>query len=107
MFFHTLFDGFILPVTSLPLLSTSHAAMSLLSSLCSRYQKPECDSAARSRVSDTEDPFQGRELAGWKYYCIYSLANNEAEIFTNKYEKIKQIHALVTVAMSVKSSAVA
>ncbi|XP_060938162.1 SPARC-related modular calcium-binding protein 1 [Limanda limanda] len=29
-----------------------------------RYQKPECDSAARSRVSDAEDPFQGRELAG-------------------------------------------
>nr|XP_019953751.1 PREDICTED: SPARC-related modular calcium-binding protein 1 isoform X2 [Paralichthys olivaceus] len=29
-----------------------------------RYQKPECDSAARSRVSDTEDPFQGRELTG-------------------------------------------
>ncbi|XP_035023057.1 SPARC-related modular calcium-binding protein 1 isoform X1 [Hippoglossus stenolepis] len=29
-----------------------------------RYQKPECDITARSRVSDTEDPFQGRELAG-------------------------------------------
>ncbi|XP_022621801.1 SPARC-related modular calcium-binding protein 1 isoform X3 [Seriola dumerili] len=29
-----------------------------------RYQKPECDSAARSRVSDTEDPFQGRDLTG-------------------------------------------
>ncbi|XP_039992820.1 SPARC-related modular calcium-binding protein 1 isoform X3 [Xiphias gladius] len=29
-----------------------------------RYQKPECDSTARSRVSDTEDPFQGRDLTG-------------------------------------------
>ncbi|CAL8297236.1 unnamed protein product [Arctogadus glacialis] len=29
-----------------------------------RYQIPECDSNARSRVSDTEDPFQGRELTG-------------------------------------------
>ncbi|KAM4625565.1 SPARC-related modular calcium-binding protein 1 isoform 2-T4 [Polymixia lowei] len=29
-----------------------------------RYQAPECDSAARSRVSDTEDPFQGRDLTG-------------------------------------------
>ncbi|XP_018551050.1 SPARC-related modular calcium-binding protein 1 isoform X5 [Lates calcarifer] len=29
-----------------------------------RYQKPECDSAARSRISDTEDPFQGRDLTG-------------------------------------------
>ncbi|XP_019133514.1 SPARC-related modular calcium-binding protein 1 isoform X2 [Larimichthys crocea] len=29
-----------------------------------RYQTPECDSAARSRVSDTEDPFQGRDLTG-------------------------------------------
>ncbi|XP_035466534.1 SPARC-related modular calcium-binding protein 1 isoform X2 [Scophthalmus maximus] len=29
-----------------------------------RYQKPECDSAARSRGSDAEDPFQGRDLTG-------------------------------------------
>ncbi|XP_029350216.1 SPARC-related modular calcium-binding protein 1 isoform X3 [Echeneis naucrates] len=29
-----------------------------------RYQKPECDSAARSRILDTEDPFQGRDLTG-------------------------------------------
>ncbi|KAM7403588.1 hypothetical protein PAMA_004169 [Pampus argenteus] len=29
-----------------------------------RYQTPECDGAARSRVSDTEDPFQGRDLTG-------------------------------------------
>nr|XP_043902733.1 SPARC-related modular calcium-binding protein 1 isoform X3 [Solea senegalensis] len=29
-----------------------------------RYQKPECDNTARSRVSDTEDPFQGRDLTG-------------------------------------------
>ncbi|XP_061599350.1 SPARC-related modular calcium-binding protein 1 isoform X3 [Cololabis saira] len=29
-----------------------------------RYQKPECDGAARSRLPDIEDPFQGRELAG-------------------------------------------
>ncbi|XP_008291492.1 SPARC-related modular calcium-binding protein 1 isoform X5 [Stegastes partitus] len=29
-----------------------------------RYQTPECDGAARSRISDTEDPFQGRELTG-------------------------------------------
>uniref|UniRef100_A0A8C4Z1D6 SPARC related modular calcium binding 1 n=1 Tax=Gadus morhua TaxID=8049 RepID=A0A8C4Z1D6_GADMO len=29
-----------------------------------RYQAPECDSNARSHVSDTEDPFQGRELTG-------------------------------------------
>ncbi|CAL8283848.1 unnamed protein product [Lota lota] len=29
-----------------------------------RYQTPECDNTARSRMSDTEDPFQGRELTG-------------------------------------------
>lgn len=29
-----------------------------------RYQTPECDGAARSRVSDTDDPFQGRDLTG-------------------------------------------
>ncbi|KAM6961382.1 zinc finger FYVE domain-containing protein 26-like isoform 4-T4 [Aplochiton taeniatus] len=29
-----------------------------------RYQTPECDIAARSQVSDTEDPFLGRELTG-------------------------------------------
>uniref|UniRef100_H3CGF0 SPARC related modular calcium binding 1 n=1 Tax=Tetraodon nigroviridis TaxID=99883 RepID=H3CGF0_TETNG len=29
-----------------------------------RYEAPECDSAARSRSSDVEDPFQGRELPG-------------------------------------------
>lgn len=29
-----------------------------------RYQTPECDNAARSRISDTEDPFQGREITG-------------------------------------------
>ncbi|XP_022073308.1 SPARC-related modular calcium-binding protein 1 isoform X6 [Acanthochromis polyacanthus] len=29
-----------------------------------RYQTPECDGAARSRISDTEDPFQGRDLTG-------------------------------------------
>uniref|UniRef100_A0A8C9WWT2 SPARC related modular calcium binding 1 n=1 Tax=Sander lucioperca TaxID=283035 RepID=A0A8C9WWT2_SANLU len=29
-----------------------------------RYQTPECDSAARSRIPDTEDPFQGRDLTG-------------------------------------------
>nr|XP_020478528.1 SPARC-related modular calcium-binding protein 1 isoform X2 [Monopterus albus] len=29
-----------------------------------RYQMPECDGAARSRITDTEDPFQGRELTG-------------------------------------------
>ncbi|XP_068194271.1 SPARC-related modular calcium-binding protein 1 isoform X3 [Antennarius striatus] len=29
-----------------------------------RYQTPECDGAARSRLSDTEDPFQGRDLTG-------------------------------------------
>ncbi|XP_072313717.1 SPARC-related modular calcium-binding protein 1 isoform X4 [Eucyclogobius newberryi] len=29
-----------------------------------RYQPPECDNAARSRITDTEDPFQGREIAG-------------------------------------------
>ncbi|XP_070835015.1 SPARC-related modular calcium-binding protein 1 isoform X1 [Chaetodon trifascialis] len=29
-----------------------------------RYQTPECDDAARSRISDTEDPFQGRDLTG-------------------------------------------
>uniref|UniRef100_UPI0037E95BCC SPARC-related modular calcium-binding protein 1 isoform X7 n=1 Tax=Semicossyphus pulcher TaxID=241346 RepID=UPI0037E95BCC len=29
-----------------------------------RYQTPECDGAARSRVSDIEDPFQGRDLTG-------------------------------------------
>lgn len=31
---------------------------------CHRYEAPECDSAARSRSSDVEDPFQGRELPG-------------------------------------------
>ncbi|XP_074548974.1 SPARC-related modular calcium-binding protein 1 isoform X4 [Halichoeres trimaculatus] len=29
-----------------------------------RYQAPECDGAARSRVTDMEDPFQGRDLTG-------------------------------------------
>nr|XP_055027881.1 SPARC-related modular calcium-binding protein 1 isoform X3 [Misgurnus anguillicaudatus] len=29
-----------------------------------RYKKPECDSAARSRVSEMEDPFRDRDLAG-------------------------------------------
>ncbi|XP_046902510.1 SPARC-related modular calcium-binding protein 1 isoform X3 [Hypomesus transpacificus] len=29
-----------------------------------RYQNPQCDSAARSRISDVEDPFQGRDLTG-------------------------------------------
>uniref|UniRef100_A0A3P8SDJ5 SPARC related modular calcium binding 1 n=1 Tax=Amphiprion percula TaxID=161767 RepID=A0A3P8SDJ5_AMPPE len=29
-----------------------------------RYQTPECNGAARSRISDTEDPFQGRDLTG-------------------------------------------
>ncbi|KAM9355899.1 SPARC-related modular calcium-binding protein 1 isoform 3-T3 [Pholidichthys leucotaenia] len=29
-----------------------------------RYQTPECNGTARSRISETEDPFQGRELAG-------------------------------------------
>ncbi|KAM6913010.1 SPARC-related modular calcium-binding protein 1 isoform 3-T3 [Xenentodon cancila] len=29
-----------------------------------RYQKPECDGAARSRIPDIEDPFQGRDLTG-------------------------------------------
>ncbi|XP_028994685.1 SPARC-related modular calcium-binding protein 1 isoform X5 [Betta splendens] len=29
-----------------------------------RFQMPECDGAARSRISDTEDPFQGRDLTG-------------------------------------------
>ncbi|KAL6105183.1 smoc1 [Pungitius sinensis] len=29
-----------------------------------RYQTPECDGAARARTSDTEDPFQARDLTG-------------------------------------------
>ncbi|XP_037341660.1 SPARC-related modular calcium-binding protein 1 isoform X5 [Pungitius pungitius] len=29
-----------------------------------RYQTPECDDAARARTSDTEDPFQARDLTG-------------------------------------------
>ncbi|XP_054469766.1 SPARC-related modular calcium-binding protein 1 isoform X3 [Anoplopoma fimbria] len=29
-----------------------------------RYQTPECDGAARSRISDTDDPFEGRDLTG-------------------------------------------
>ncbi|XP_059375370.1 SPARC-related modular calcium-binding protein 1-like isoform X3 [Carassius carassius] len=29
-----------------------------------RYEKPECDSAARSRDSDMEDPFRDRDLTG-------------------------------------------
>ncbi|XP_028294505.1 SPARC-related modular calcium-binding protein 1 isoform X2 [Gouania willdenowi] len=29
-----------------------------------RYQMPECDGAARSRISDVEDPFQSRDLTG-------------------------------------------
>ncbi|XP_056624453.1 SPARC-related modular calcium-binding protein 1 isoform X5 [Triplophysa dalaica] len=29
-----------------------------------RYKKPECDSAARSRVSEIEDPFRDRDLTG-------------------------------------------
>ncbi|XP_034381099.1 SPARC-related modular calcium-binding protein 1 isoform X2 [Cyclopterus lumpus] len=29
-----------------------------------RYETPECDGAARSRISDVEDPFQGRDLTG-------------------------------------------
>ncbi|XP_057200221.1 SPARC-related modular calcium-binding protein 1 isoform X9 [Triplophysa rosa] len=29
-----------------------------------RYKKPECDSAARSRVSEMEDPFRDRDLTG-------------------------------------------
>lgn len=36
----------------------------VLSSLCNRYQTPECNGTARSRISDTEDPFQGRDLTG-------------------------------------------
>lgn len=48
------------------LLFLSHTTMLMLcSSLCNRYQTPECDGAARSRVSDTEDPFQGRDLTGF------------------------------------------
>jgi len=29
-----------------------------------RYKKPECDSAARSRDSEMEDPFRDRDLTG-------------------------------------------
>ncbi|KAK7904143.1 hypothetical protein WMY93_016750 [Mugilogobius chulae] len=29
-----------------------------------RYQAPDCDDAARSRIPDTEDPFQDREITG-------------------------------------------
>ncbi|XP_039642850.1 SPARC-related modular calcium-binding protein 1 isoform X2 [Perca fluviatilis] len=47
----------------IPGTSTSHVP-AVLSSLCNRYQTPECDGAARSRISDTEDPFQGRDLTG-------------------------------------------
>ncbi|XP_078133188.1 SPARC-related modular calcium-binding protein 1 isoform X3 [Sander vitreus] len=47
----------------IPGTSTSHVP-AVLSSLCNRYQTPECDSAARSRIPDIEDPFQGRDLTG-------------------------------------------
>lgn len=33
-----------------------------------RYETPECDGAARSRVSDTDDPFQGRDLTGLNHF---------------------------------------
>ncbi|KAF3845325.1 hypothetical protein F7725_008488 [Dissostichus mawsoni] len=36
----------------------------VLSSLCNRYQTPECDGTARSHVSDTEDPFLVKDLPG-------------------------------------------
>ncbi|XP_054469765.1 SPARC-related modular calcium-binding protein 1 isoform X2 [Anoplopoma fimbria] len=47
----------------IPGTSTSHVP-AVLSSLCNRYQTPECDGAARSRISDTDDPFEGRDLTG-------------------------------------------
>ncbi|XP_034713935.1 SPARC-related modular calcium-binding protein 1 isoform X1 [Etheostoma cragini] len=47
----------------IPGTSTSHVP-AVLSSLCNRYQTPECDGTARSHIPDTEDPFQGRELTG-------------------------------------------
>lgn len=33
-----------------------------------RYETPECDGAARSRVLDTDDPFQGRDLTGLNHF---------------------------------------
>ncbi|XP_063764403.1 SPARC-related modular calcium-binding protein 1 isoform X2 [Eleginops maclovinus] len=47
----------------IPGTSTSHVP-AVLSSLCNRYQTPECDGAARSHVSDTEDPFLVKDLPG-------------------------------------------
>ncbi|XP_033934445.1 SPARC-related modular calcium-binding protein 1 isoform X3 [Pseudochaenichthys georgianus] len=47
----------------IPGTSTSHVP-AVLSSLCNRYQTPECDGTARSHVSDTEDPFLVKDLPG-------------------------------------------
>ncbi len=47
-----------------------HCVSVVVSSPCNRYQTPECDSAARSRVSDTEDPFQGRDLTGFLHFSL-------------------------------------
>ncbi|XP_026165806.1 SPARC-related modular calcium-binding protein 1 isoform X2 [Mastacembelus armatus] len=53
-----------IPGTSTSLFSVCLTHMLPCSPLCNRYQMPECDEAARSRTSDTEDPFQGRDLTG-------------------------------------------
>lgn len=58
----TIFHTLLRQIYAFPLWLLSNAAMCL--PLCNRYQTPECDGAARSRVSDTEEAFQGRELQG-------------------------------------------
>lgn len=50
--------------------SCSRISCCPLLSVYYRYQTPECDGAARSRVSDTEDPFQGRDLTGFLYFSL-------------------------------------
>ena len=73
--------------------SRSHVP-SVVSSLCNRYQKPECDSAARSRVSDTEDPFQGRDLTGLIHFLVSDCRNIlgfNLKSFTKPYFFLQQM----------------
>ena len=70
-------------VSSSVSVSCSHVP-AVLSFLCNRYQTPECDGAARSRVSDTEDPFQGRDLTGFLHFSMqskFTFGFGIAEIF--------------------------
>lgn len=64
---------FFSPYSSWPVTILCCYVPAVLAFLCNRYQTPECDGAARSRISDTEDPFQGRDLTGFLHFILCTV----------------------------------